>query len=238
MISPILNLKDKFKGKTVYVVGSGASLDYYDPEFFKDKIVLGCDLIFQRIPVTYTLGQHRKMLDYVGDTKMVIAEADESENNKNPNVIETPHEYWTHKVGEYCQFENNLQLIGSDEYLCSGNTGAISIIHLAAYMGAKTIILVAFDSCMVNGNIYCKGYAHPDFDGARERGIIEQLRQYFNDFFLRNVKEITILKEKLKEVYGCDVVSLSPFVGLKNSQVILSDYLLAKDMVRFVGRGF
>ena len=95
--------------------------------------------------------------------------------------------------------------------------------------------VIGFDCCAVNGKTSSEKYGqYPRnyFISQKENGTLEQFRQHQNDFFLRNAKEISAAKKKIKEVYGCNTFQLSPYAGLMNSEVLLRDYFTVQEMER------
>jgi len=232
MVKSVAELKNLHKGKVIFVVGSGASIDAYDLDFFKDKIIVGCNDIYKKIKVDFTICTHRCVLEGVDKTTIVASEVDPGPLEGNPNIIDTPHIYYTFKVGKYMAFEENLSDIGKDDTLCMGNSIGSFAINFAAHLGASSIFLVGLDCCLVDGKYSYDGYYAKGFWIQKDESSWENVRQYLNDFFLRNVKEISIMRKKIKEVYGCTTVSLSPYIGLKNNGVLLSDYLSMNDVKR------
>jgi hypothetical protein len=231
MMKSIAELKNIFKGQTIFLVGSGTSIDAYSPDFFKDKIFVGVNNVYRKIKVNYSIFTHHPdFCEALDKTECVVSEIDPSPRIDMPNFVESDRTFWMFKIGKYCAFEDNLVDVGKDDTLCLGNTISIVAMNFAAHLGASTIVMVGFDCCAIDGKINYEGYAPKIYflDQIREN-TIEAFRQYQNDLFVRNKKEIHLMSKKIKEVYGCDTVYLSPFIGLKNSDVLLSDYLTLKD---------
>jgi hypothetical protein len=82
-------------------------------------------------------------------------------------------------------------------------------IHLAAYMGAKTIILVGHDCGTLDGNMNCKNYHTP-----QTLGIVWKNPGQYANWVSQKIEGQTIqLKHMLKEKYGCSIYSLNPFIN-------------------------
>ncbi len=80
-----------------------------------------------------------------------------------------------------------------------------SAIHMAAYMGAKNIILCGHDCGMLDGKNNLNGY----YENLSNRTI-----EWYSSY-LKKIEDQTVqVKKKMKEIYGCNVYSLNPFVSL------------------------
>ena len=49
----ITGLKDIYKGLDIWCVLAGSSMDYVDPSFFEDKIVIGLNQVYKKFPCHY-----------------------------------------------------------------------------------------------------------------------------------------------------------------------------------------
>jgi uncharacterized Rossmann fold enzyme len=82
-------------------------------------------------------------------------------------------------------------------------------IHLAAYMGAKNIILVGHDCGKIDGECNFEGY-HTDatYKIAHKNG-----KKDYNTWLNKIESQTIKLKTLLKEKYGCNIYSLNPFIN-------------------------
>ena len=81
-------------------------------------------------------------------------------------------------------------------------------MHLAAYMGAKNIIIVGHDCGFLDGKAVFDGY-YSDLTVPPWKSIDDHMS------WLGQIEEQTLsVKQRLAEVYGTRVVSLNPFVNL------------------------
>ena len=233
MKKSIAELKNTLlKGQTVYVLGSGASVNRFRPDFFKDKYVIGVNEVHKKFPVEWCVFTHNKPFqDALGKVKCVVSDVDMAETSRSSNEIDTKEDYWMWGIGQMYDFEGNLGDVGKDDRLCMGNSVSIPAINFAAHLGASVIFLVGFDCCAVNGKIYYDGYINPDlFKTMDSDQSLVAHRLWMNDAFLRNSKEISIMRAKILEVYGADVLTVSPFAGLMCENVPLRDQLSMKEM--------
>ena len=120
------------------------------------------------------------------------------------------------KYNNVCIFnhENNKNRITNlpknENHLVVSYSTITSGIHLAAYMGAKNIILVGHDCGKIDGESFFKDYHNEKTLSVawKDQGI----NGYNN--FLKNIEIHTItLKKLLKKKYNCNVYSLNPFIN-------------------------
>lgn len=201
---PIGELKDIYRGHDIYVVASGASAGFIDPSFFDNKIAIGVNQVWKRF----------RNLDYI-----VRKDSNDMEPARHAakafgfKLIVSEHncgtlKYAKNKSADYFfeHLDNRLQdidlsVVGTDKIVVSYST-TTSAVHLAAYMGAANIILVGHDCGKLDGKSNFVGYPEPP-NG----------QEFYSDF-LSQIEPATIaLREKLKEVYGCNVYSLNPFIN-------------------------
>jgi hypothetical protein len=146
--------KDLHAGETIYVIGSGASLNFIDPAFFADKICV----CVNRVGLTLAIDDFYSVTHYHRDAMIVAAEY--------PSLpIITPWDdlgagTWeaaSHIPTEpnIYRFATNRQMFAAfnverdwpeDEHaLVAGPTSLHMTMHFAAYLGAKSIILAGTD---------------------------------------------------------------------------------------------
>ena len=100
-----------------------------------------------------------------------------------------------------------LECVGTDDIIVSYSS-ITSAIHLAAYMGAKNVVLCGHDCGTIDGQVTIKDYY------KNIRPVQGNLRGY-NHWLTNQIEGHTIaLKSKLKEIYGTNVYSLNPFVNI------------------------
>jgi len=129
----IQKLKNKYKGD-IWVLGSGAQMDMYTPDFFKDKITIGVNLIYKKFPCKYVLIRHYKAMQEAVKDKQIVVSPDFS---CDADGLPT-------KLGKY-KFADELMQCGFS---------SMTAIDLARYMGADRIIILG---CEGYGN-YTEGY--------------------------------------------------------------------------------
>ena len=188
--------------KTVYVFGSGATLNYLAPSFFDDKICVATNFAGS----VFGLRRYYVFSHYHADA---VAEA------ALPQTVAvfTPHrEHGTDAeflgfMPKIVTFPTTTGRPGTsfnpsgkdwptlDNSLVIGSSSIHGAMHLAAYLGAKFIVLVGADCGSLGGVDRVEGYVPGDSHWV----LYEQ--------HLRD------MKQRLWDVYSCQVYSLNPFVN-------------------------
>lgn len=193
------SFKDIHKGETVWVLGSGGSLDFLDPSFFDDKLCIGVNFVGK----VFKLQNYFTFSHYHGDSKEM---AESSRFVFTPRKQHGNAEEWTGEVPpNVVLFETHTGQPGAsfDPFgkdnpihgLIIGSTSIHGAMHLAAHIGAKHIVLVGADCGKLNGVDRFNGYVPGD-----------------TPWNLYNM-QLGNMKRWLKENYGCTVYSLNPFVN-------------------------
>lgn len=216
------NFKNIHSGKDIYVIASGKSLDFIDPSFFEGKITIGINQVFKKIKCNYLVRKETALLNECveqnKDSLFFISKGNTGQkNNINEQVVKSK-KYTNVIIFDHNQNRHNLRVnvlfrhvnLNQNQLIVSYSTITTGI-HLAAFMGAKNIILVGHDCGKINGEVNFEGYHNEKTykiawrDGRKgyERwvssGVIEQ--------------DTIQLKNILKQLYGCNVISLNPFIN-------------------------
>lgn len=205
----ITALKNKYAGQDLFVLGSGASMDYHPPEFFSDRIAIGCNSVYRRFPVKYTVAKelsNRDLMESSAAGAIPVISRHAYGNKNYPAAsrdIDAEHYIFDHPPNRHTAVD--WEVIGTDELVVSYST-ITSAIHLAAYMGAKLILLCGADAGTLDGKINYTGYGAADPTPGQTDWYVD---------FIRQMRGQTVtLRDKLQEVYGCHICTLSPFVNL------------------------
>ena len=210
------DFKNIHLNEDIYVLASGKSIDFIDESFFSNKIILGVNQVYKKIKCNYLLRKENALLEDVvktnPDTIHFISRGNCGSNNiinllsiikhfkDNDNIVVFNHNK---------NINNIPKTIIDDELLVSAST-ITSAIHLAAYMGAKNIILVGHDGGMINRECNFTGY-HTDKTykiAWPNRGKDDYIQ------WIKNIENDTILlKKMLHEKYGCNILSINPFIN-------------------------
>jgi hypothetical protein len=206
----ITELKDIHKGEDIYIIASGKSFDFISGDFFGGKITIGVNQVYKRITCDYLVRKETKFLEPSLETgsKVIVSKHNCGNLGSNLNNSESDNDnlyYFNHLHNQ----ENiiNTSVFGTDNIVVSYST-ITSAIHMAAYMGAKNIILVGHDCGAINGEFTFNGY----YDSIQDTPW-SNWEQYKN--WLKVIESQTIVvKNEIKKIYDANVLSINPFVSM------------------------
>ena len=198
--------KDAHRGETIYVLGSGKSLDYIDPAFFADKIVVGTNAIGHVLGLYdyYTATAYHacavNYLDARPDLPVVVPETDWGAVLLTPSRDFVPGEpVYRFPTGPqlYDCFDAEEHWPTDPDALVMGPTSLHMAMHFAAYLGASTIVLGGADCGTLDGHINLAAY--PLADSTDNPMSVWQ-------------RHLAAVAEQLRR-RGTAVYSLNPFVN-------------------------
>lgn len=201
---PISDLKNIHIGHDLYVVASGASAGYIEERFFDNKIALGVNQVWKRF----------SNMDYIiRKENWGMAAAQTASKSMGFKLIASQYNCGSYDLGQnkdadyvFCHDNNtnekiNLDVVGTDWIVVSYST-ITSAIHIAAYMGAANIVLVGHDCGLLDGEINFPGYGEA-IGGSG----------FYRKFITLIEPQTLALRDRIKEVYGCNIYSLNPFIN-------------------------
>ena len=219
----ICNYKELHKEETIYIIASGKSIDYIDSDFFSNKITIGVNQTYKKFVPTYLVRKEHQLIDEILDLNLDTIHFI-SKGNCGENYINNSTYNLTSNIRQ--QLENNNIVIydhiinrlsnikalpDNDNALIASNSTITTAIHLAAYMGARYIVLVGHDCGSLDNEINFSGY-HDKLTYSIIHGRENPEEKYRS--LLKIIENQTIkLKTLLKEKYGCDIYSLNPFIN-------------------------
>jgi hypothetical protein len=203
-LSELANLRNLHKDATIWVLGSGSTLGFIKPEFFTDKIVVSTNLsaslagISAKYCFTHYHSVAKSLLEpnnYVvtlrRDTKSHQDWADSVPNNlvfADQDSYQGPGSSWNPLTSNPPRKDS----------LAYGSSSLHGAMHLAAWLGASSIILVGADCGRIDGSERIKDY--PIGEGENPHGLYNQHHK--------------LMKDWLVQEYGVEVYSLNPFINL------------------------
>jgi hypothetical protein len=197
------DLKDRHKGKSVWVCGSGPSMGWVTPKFFEGKTVVAIN----EVGFVFGLEDFYTATNYSSHHPVIA-------NNvaANPNRIfvtpdmnlEASDMTATHVgSGNHITFRPHAPFWRpatdwptDPDVLITGGTSAHIAMHLACYMGASQVNLVGVDLGLVDGQENFAGY-------RKSNGSMDGWRQQFD-----------VVVKKLRELYGVRFLRLQPSLEL------------------------
>jgi hypothetical protein len=214
----IQTLKDIHKDDDIWVLGSGPSMNFICNSFFENKTTIAvnevCKYVICNYVVVKDLSQDfEAVINNLSYSIKVIASKHECGNpHQSLNRFNFPHYIFEHtsKIGrdripdEWPDVNSIVEF--SDKIVVSFST-ITSAIHIAAYMGAKNIIICGHDCGTIDGKCTIDGY----YDNSKP--IPGNMDNYVK--WLSNLENHTsIVSGKLKQVYGCNIHSINPFINM------------------------
>jgi hypothetical protein len=200
-----VGLKSAHPGADIWVIASGPSAGFVDPSFFEGKITIGVNRVWTRFETTYIVVKESAVLQLAiddGAGAIVIASRHNCGNLSNQESrARGEFYYFAHQENHLEQVD--LDVIGTDKIVVSFST-ITSAMHLAAYMGAKNILLVGHDCGSIDGKINFDGY--PD--------NLMRSESFYRDFLARIEPQSLQVRARLEQVFGCNIYSLNPFINL------------------------
>jgi hypothetical protein len=201
----LTDLKEVHQGETIWVLGSGASLNYVDPEFFDDKTVVTVNWVGR----TFGLKSFYAYSNYhavdvkehfgAGLRVAVMLARDTLTNNAWPG--EVPENVALSESVSYHPPGSSwdpYRMPPPDGQVVYGSSSIHGATHLAAHLGASSIIMVGADCGWIDDEINIAGYPQPT------EGMSLKVWN----------RHTVILKKWLMERYGVRIYSLNPFVNL------------------------
>lgn len=198
----LADLKGLHAGQTIWVLGSGTTLNFINPEFFADKIVVSTNYSAKVAGISAEF----VFSHYHADTHLLAQDSD--------YVVTLFKDTNTHREWDI-EKPDNLIFIEQDSYqapgaswnpftshpprsdsLAYGSSSLHGAMHLAAWLGASSIVLVGADCGALDGIDRIPSYPAGD-----------------NPWVLYN-QHHKLMKDWLVENYGVQVYSLNPFINL------------------------
>ena len=175
-VEKLLSLKNRYKGKRIFIIGNGPSLKKTDIRLLKHEITIGCNGIFMLfdsmgfLPTFYT----------VEDTLVAEDRAEIIDNIHGTTKIFPYDLRYCLKQDKDTIFINFLRHYSAfpqfsphfEHHVYWGGTVTYLNIQLAYYLGAKEIYLIGIDH----------NYRHPSPGDKQERNVITSGNQDPNHF--------------------------------------------------------
>lgn len=201
-------LDDKYKGQTIYIIGTGPSLKMFPTDFFQDKVTIGLNFAYKHFRPTYTLTIHPELLPRTTAGRQACG------------ICITKLKDW---LGQY----QGCQCLEQEFYLLRNNTDVhdfsyvtnptahrgsnrlyvgrgihTAAMHLAARLGASYAILIGVDMSSLLSEHHAVDQ-HIQFHGLSQN-------QVYQEYYECAAK----LRSLLVASFHMQTLSMSPFLGL------------------------
>lgn len=194
----MIRYRDIHKGQDIYIIASGKSMDFINPSFFDNKITIGLNYVNIKFKTDYIVGKHYEV--YIDNEKYGV-----------------PIFMSRHNCGGFKECLNDFKKAVIFEHYNNERTKIVfpdpqsgmiivsystitSAMHIAAWLGAKNILLCGHDGGTINGQLHFEGY---------KTGVFEKYKFWLKDRW----KETRTVANWLKNAYGCNVYSINPFLS-------------------------
>lgn len=188
--------------RTVYIIGTGASLRCMPLDFFCGKLTLGLNQAWRHLPTTFSITAHPELLD-----DYEKAAATSGFKNRTQWIVKKkpPRAHLELNDPNFYVFGTSTDLAAVRERpadtLYLGEGIQTTAMDLAARMGARTVVLVGCDAKKLRGDYH----AHDQH--VRWLGVKPE-QQYA--LYRKNTAQVRTVLRTL----GVAVISLSPFIGI------------------------
>lgn len=202
---PITELKNIHKGADIWVIASGPSAGLIDPAFFDGKITIGVNRVWHRFKTDYIVMKEFSILEQALDSGATVIASQYNCGSSGYEECKAERDFF------YFQHLNNgikevdLSVVGTDMIVVSYST-ITSAMHVAAYLGAKNIILVGHDCGYLDGKKNFDGYPEP---------LMGRIPGFYDRFLGAIEPQSVAVRERLVDVYGCCIYSLNPFLNFR-----------------------
>lgn len=200
-------------------------MNHIDPSFFEERIAIGVNQVYRRFTgLRYLVRKEAHGLELAirnasKSTIHFISQGDSGgPGNANLKTVQRdfPNAHnvvvFKHRVG-WASKNYNLSY-PADGLIVSAST-ITSAMHLAAFMGASTILLAGHDCGSLDDKMHFSGY-HTAFSrqGSSVTNTPEKYKAWMLNSAEHGIEATSIqLKQKLWREYGARVHSLNPFIN-------------------------
>ena len=214
MNKTIQELKDIHKGEDIWVIGAGSSMNFVDSSFFENKICISVNQMYEKFPCEYVVGRDLQVTERWDDTikdlrnhpTIKFLYSTLHQGYGTPNDVPLSDNFYSFESGVNHDIRG-LECIGTDR-MVAVRTTLNTCMNLAAHMGAKNIMICGKDEGKIDGKLYVDDYVKPHWRDSQNWSGIEH-------WLYLTSKNTRMIRDRIKEVYGCNIHSLNPFINFK-----------------------
>ena len=214
MNKTIQELKDIHKGEDIWVIGAGSSMNFVDSSFFENKISISVNQMYEKFPCEYVVGRDLQVTERWDDTikdlrnhpTIKFLYSTLHQGYGTPNDVPLSDNFYSFESGVNHDIRG-LECIGTDR-MVAVRTTLNTCMNLAAHMGAKNIMICGKDEGKIDGRLYVDGYVKSNWTDSENWNGIEH-------WLYLTSKNTRMIRDRIKEVYGCNIHSLNPFINFK-----------------------
>lgn len=203
----VIELRDKWAGRDVWVVCSGPSMDRFPAWFFNDKLTIGVNKVWQRFRCDYVVAKERESYQEGGHLYVVTKHCSGNKSWPEFEVVNPTRPYYVADHNNNQPGRVVLSPIGSEDALVASDSTATTAFHLAAYMGAATVYVCGHDCGGVAGRMNYEGYYPPDHPN----------RDWYEGWLGKLADQSRQVQQALTTHYKTHFFTVSPYVGLRGA---------------------
>ncbi len=183
-------------------------MNWVEPSFFDNKVTVGVNEVYRKYDCDYLIRKEsigsEEMLKKANGIAQIVMSMGDCGNPNVPNPVYSDVIYFYHEQNGLIHID--FSVMDRDDHLIVSYSTITSAIHLAAYMGAKNIMICGHDCGMIDGGVNFKGY----YLDPRTTDEDERYRKWLTEI----EPQTRTVMDKIKEYYGCNIHSLNPFINL------------------------
>jgi hypothetical protein len=195
--------------RDIYVLGSGTTLGYVRASFFDGKTVVSTNNAAARMDLydrdcnLITHSHYHEdiypLAEQYPNHLFYAPEGDQGFEGKPERIMPNVN-FYPHPPTKFdFRVEESVKLGG----FIVGSSSIHGSMHIAAVMGADTIILVGADCGMLDGMTNMEGYASGNLVNDDARMWLDRWEQH-----------LRMVKAWLQDHYGVEIYSINPFLNL------------------------
>lgn len=198
----IYELEGKYLGDDIWIVAAGPSMDHVSPRFFQNKVSIGVNQVYLRFETDYLVRKESEGFKAARETGIPLIVSRFASGSFQRGLNSTADYVFDHLDNGLEQVDLSVISETSRKIVVSYST-ITSAIHIAAVMGAANIILCGHDCGTLDGKSRMEGYPEALMGDPRYRQWLGEI-----------LPQTLAVRERIRQVYGCNIYSLSPFIGL------------------------
>ena len=201
------DLRGAHAGEDVWLVGSDASVGHFADGFWDDRTVIGVNKVPLHLPARYCVTKLdwgvQWLLEHaaaIPDTIVVTSKHQYGSLRQAAVPADVPANVvpFEHRENQVAQFNADVH-VPDDTLLVSYSTAG-SGMHLAAWMGARTVFMVGVSGGSFGGASHVSGYYPEGTSG----GPLEQMS-----------RQTQSIADRLAVMYGTQFVTVLPWANMR-----------------------
>lgn len=212
----IQDLKNIHLNEDIWIIAAGSSMNFINPSFFENKITIGQNQVYRKFKCDYVvmkdLHEAPRFTESVKELislniPLIYSKYHAGHYNSGVNKLAYDNSYVFEHNDNAAGLQSAVDVIHIDTTKIAVHRSTMtSAMHIAAYMGAKNIIICGNDSGKIDGKLYYDDYGESNWISGPNNNNI-------NTWILGVENSIKIIRDRISEIYNCNIYSLNPFLN-------------------------